>query len=91
MIATSANIGEAQTSRYWDRPWSFEKMDQSLSRNRRADGKYDCVYSYNLVAEKTIDEKLSRVLEKRDNLDKELLNTTSMGKEELKKLFSGMI
>ena len=89
MIATSQNIVESNAMIFFDRSWDFVIYDQSRERNHRPTSIFDSVEVYNLIGEHTIEEKQDRVLEKRDNIDKELLNFDSLSKEQWKNLFEG--
>jgi len=89
MIATSQNIIEANATIYYDRAWDFVVYDQSRERNHRPTSTFDSIEVYNLIGEHTIEEKQDRVLERRDNMDKELLNFDSLTKEQWKNLFEG--
>ena len=89
MIATSQNIIEANAMIYYDRPFDFVVYDQSRERNHRPTSTFDSIEVYNLIGEHTIEEKQDRVLERRDDMDKELLNFDSLTKEQWKNLFEG--
>ena len=89
MIATSKNIVEAPIMIYFDRPFDFVAVDQSKERNHRPTSIFDRVIVYNLIAEKSIEIKQDKVLERRQNLDKELLNYGSLSMQQWKELFNG--
>ena len=89
MIATSQNIIEANSMIYFDRSWDFVVYDQSRERNHRPTSTFDSIEVYNIIGENTIEEKQDRVLEKRDNVDKDLLKFDSLDKDQWKALFEG--
>lgn len=89
MIATSQNIIEANSTIYFDRPYDFVIYDQSRERNHRPTSMFDSIEVYNIIGEHTIEEKQDRVLDKRNDMDKELLNFDSLTKEQWKDLFEG--
>ena len=89
MIATSQNIIESNAMIYFDRAWDFVIYDQSRERNHRPTSMFDSIEVYNLIGENTIEEKQDRVLEQRDNIDRELLNFDSLTKEQWRDLFEG--
>lgn len=89
MIATSQNIIEANSMIFYDRSWDYVILDQSKERNHRPTSTFDSIEVYYLIGENTIEEKQDRVLEKRNNIDRELLNYDSLSKEQWKNLFEG--
>ena len=89
MISTSKNITEANTMIYFDNPWDFSCKDQSKERNHRPTSTYDSIMIYDLVAQKTIEERQMRVLTQRRKLDEELLKYDSLSKEQWREIFEG--
>ena len=89
MLSSAVNIVEAPRAINFDRSWSFLHWAQLIKRNHRI-GSTEEVIVNPLIIEKTIEEKQDRVLEKRENLDQELLNRDSLSKEEWEKLFEGV-
>lgn len=89
MIATSQNIIQANAMIYFDRDWNFVVYDQSRERNHRPTSTFESIEVYNIIGENTIEEKQNRVLEQKENVDKDLLKYDSLSKEQWKNLFEG--
>lgn len=89
MLSSAVNIVEAPRAINFDRSWSFLHWAQLIKRNHRI-GSTEEVIVNPLIIEKTIEEKQDRVLEKRENLDQELLNRDSLSQKEWEELFEGV-
>lgn len=89
MLSSAVNIVEAPRAINFDRSWSFLHWAQLIKRNHRI-GSTEEVIVNPLIIEKTIEEKQDRVLEKRENLDQELLNRDSLTQQEWEELFEGV-
>lgn len=88
VMARAVNIVEAPRAICFDRPWNFEIWDQMIKRNHRY-GSTEPVFISPIILEKTLGERLDKVLTKRKDLDKNLLKHDSLSKEQWKKLFEG--
>lgn len=67
LVVTSAgqlglNVQEADTVIHFDSPWNSARMDQRTARSWRY-GQTRPVTSYRLIAEKTVDEKMEKMVE----------------------------
>ncbi len=88
MLSSAVNITEAPRAINFDRSWSYLHWAQLIKRNHRIGSKENVIINP-LIMEKTVEEKQDRVLEKRENLDQELLNKDSLTKKEWEDLFEG--
>lgn len=88
MLARAVNLVEAPRAICFDRGWNFEIWEQLSKRNHRI-GSTETVVLDSIILENTLEERLDRVLEKREDIDKNLLKYNSLSKEQWERLFEG--
>lgn len=89
MLARAVNLVEAPRAICFDRGWNFEIWEQLSKRNHRI-GSTETVVLDSIIMEDTLEERLDRVLEKRESLDRDLLKYDSLSKKQWEKLFDGV-
>ena len=91
LVMTSAgqyglNIQAASVVIHYDQEWSLAKMSQREGRAHRI-GQKNTVLVYNLLAKGTVDEYISRVLRKKQQLSRDILGD-GIGAEEIKEILT---
>ncbi len=88
VLSTAINIVEANIAIYFDRSYDLKDWLQSIKRIHRY-GQSKNVIIHPIIIEKTIDERLDRNLNKKEDINKNLFNRDSLTKEEWEKIFLG--
>lgn len=89
VLSSAVNIVESNRAVYWDRSWDLKYYLQSIKRNHRI-GQTEIVFSHPTILEGTIDERLDKTLDQKENLNNNLFNRDSLSLEEWKNIFKGV-
>jgi len=88
VLSTAVTITEATRSIFFDRSYSSVFWQQSIKRNHRI-GQDNTVIVNPLILENSLDVRLDKALNKKVDLNNNLLNNETLPKEEWKKIFEG--
>lgn len=86
VLATSINIIEASRMVYFDRSWNFEPFDHSKKRIHRPGQKDKCIGNL-LIAQNTLECKLDRILDGREDRNESVFKSEYLTKEQWRGLF----
>lgn len=90
VLSTAVNIVEAPRSIYWDRSLNPVDYFQSLKRNHRI-GQDEKVISNIILLLRSIDMRMDKLMDRKEKMNLNLMESDSLSKEEWKSLFLGEI
>ncbi|MFW5800043.1 MAG: SNF2-related protein, partial [Spirochaetota bacterium] len=88
VLDTAVTMTECNKQGYFDRGWDLIPWLQSQKRIHRISQEKQ-VTTYVTIFENTLEERQDRILERKENMNNNLLNKDFMTKEEWEKLFNG--
>lgn len=88
VMSTAINLVEANVNIYFDRSYDLKEWLQSMKRTHRF-GQQKKVLVYPIILEESLDERLDKMLEKKENINKNLFNRGSLSVEEWRTIFLG--
>lgn len=88
VLSTAITITEASRAIYFDRSYSSVYWQQSIKRNHRI-GTEETVIANPLILERTLDVRLDKILNKKVDLNVNLLNNDTLPRDEWRKIFEG--
>lgn len=86
VLKTSIDLSIATRNIYFDRSWDFEEFEQTVKRIEGPNQKEDVITNI-LIFNQTIEERLDRNLEGKEDINKMLFKREEMSKEEWENLF----
>ena len=88
VLSTSVNIVEATRNIFFDRSFDYTYWAQAIKRTHRI-GQKERVLTTPLIIENSLDERLDRSLDSKENINANLFSADSLSKEEWKSIFLG--